>query len=288
MKEKTGVKVEQSFKRLYEKYKIYLWSTLFALFILLVLTKPGRYFIKYHLLDPLQGTSKHYFEAGIKYAEEGYTKYAIGSFSRAINYRNSKFSINRNDPYQIESVYNLAALFLKEKREVEAFNLLKTYINLVPPETIEKNQNKRNIYELLNYFLEKDDKSRKPEARKYKKLGNEFFFKRKYKEAIKFYTKALEIDPMYEEVYYNRASAYMMINDFENAVNDWEAVYMFRGGNVETAILINLALAYDTKLNKPEKALRYYQEVLKRFKPGTPQYNETKRRIEYIKARLGL
>jgi len=53
-----------------------------------------------------------------------------------------------------------------------------------------------------------------------KKQGNEFFVKKDYTNAIKFYTEAIELDPSNEAYYSNRSASYAGLGDWEMAAED--------------------------------------------------------------------
>jgi len=58
------------------------------------------------------------------------------------------------------------------------------------------------------------------EVVRYKNLGNNYFKKYDWENAIKCYTKAIEIDPSYIIAYSNRSQAAINNCDYENAVQD--------------------------------------------------------------------
>ena len=47
---------------------------------------------------------------------------------------------------------------------------------------------------------------------------------KKHEEAIKFYTKAINLEPNYRELYYERAHSYFKLNDFDNVFQDFTKV----------------------------------------------------------------
>lgn len=57
-------------------------------------------------------------------------------------------------------------------------------------------------------------------AEDHKNTGNGFFKQKNWPEAIKWYTKSLEVDPTYHVSYSNRSQAYYQLGDFENAKKD--------------------------------------------------------------------
>lgn len=62
-----------------------------------------------------------------------------------------------------------------------------------------------------------------PAAEAKKAEGNNFFKKGDYKQAIPFYTQAIEIDPSMHTYYSNRSACYAGLLDWENAAKDGES-----------------------------------------------------------------
>jgi len=58
------------------------------------------------------------------------------------------------------------------------------------------------------------------EANKYKALGNDAFAKKEYEEAIKHFTKAIELNPNDHVFYSNRSASYASLGKFEEALED--------------------------------------------------------------------
>merc|ERR1719499_120765 len=59
-------------------------------------------------------------------------------------------------------------------------------------------------------------------AAEFKAQGNTFFSTKKWKEAIEFYTKALEQDPFDHVFYSNRSACYAESEEFDKALRDAE------------------------------------------------------------------
>jgi len=58
-------------------------------------------------------------------------------------------------------------------------------------------------------------------AEKLNAEGNDLGRARKFSEAIKRYSRAIELDPTYDEPYYNRGKAKLNLNDYRGAVADF-------------------------------------------------------------------
>lgn len=61
-----------------------------------------------------------------------------------------------------------------------------------------------------------------PAAEKLKTLGNSEFSQKNYKSAVKYFTEALQVQPS-EQLYSNRAAAYIAMNEFKKAIDDCQA-----------------------------------------------------------------
>ena len=96
------------------------------------------------------------------------------------------------------------------------------------------------------------------------------FAERKYRQAIADCDEALVDDPADGESYSNRGAAYLMIDEVDQAISDFETAIRMNGS---FAIWhYNLATAY-IKKGQHAKALFSYNEVL-RLDPGlAPAYN---------------
>jgi stress-induced-phosphoprotein 1 len=53
-----------------------------------------------------------------------------------------------------------------------------------------------------------------------KNQGNDFFTKKKWAEAIKYYSQSVEVDPTFHVSFSNRSQAYYMLGDFQSAKAD--------------------------------------------------------------------
>lgn len=60
-------------------------------------------------------------------------------------------------------------------------------------------------------------------AEELKNQGNAFFKQKNWAEAIRFYTKSVEVDPTFHVSYSNRSQAFFMLGDYEKAKADGKA-----------------------------------------------------------------
>jgi len=92
------------------------------------------------------------------------------------------------DPYNLTAVYNLSGVYAMNKKELQAKNLLETYLKRVP--------NDANLYA---------------------RLGDVNFSLKNLKDAILNYEKALAVNPKYMGLYAKMAPIYLMQNNIEEA-----------------------------------------------------------------------
>ena len=241
-------------------------------------------YLRYYLYDSFHTTTSHFFNSGVYYSTNSMLNLAIGSFRRALRYKKETFQINPNDPYQLESLYNLGVIYYNLKDYPKALFYFTKYLEIFPKETGVQNPHETDILNVVNWILSQDDKTRNVQAKKMKEIGNEFFFKKDYDNAIKYYEKAVSIDPGYVEAYNNLASAYLQKNDFTNAVKFWKITLLFEPNDLD--LYINVALACETKLAQYREAIYYYELFIEKAPQNDYRVPEAKRRIEELKKLL--
>lgn len=284
---------EAFIKTQYEKWKIkfvivVVLITLILIFALIYLFFPDSAkhiiaYIKYYTYDTLHTQTSYFFNAGVKYEEMGLYNLAIGSFKRALHYKGETFSINPADPYQRESLYNLGVIYYMRKQDYSrTIHYFNKYLEISRDAITE--ERKRDIYKVINYILSLDDKTKNVEAKKYKSLGNEFYFRNEYKKAIEYYMKAIALDPGYVEVYNNLASTYLQLEDFKNAIKYWKITLMFDPNELD--LYINVALALEEKLKEYEEAIYYYEQFLERAGKQDRRVPLVMKKIETLKAKF--
>ncbi|MCF8225271.1 MAG: tetratricopeptide repeat protein [Bacteroidales bacterium] len=64
-------------------------------------------------------------------------------------------------------------------------------------------------------------------ARRYFKTGEDFYEVKKYKDAIEQFSKAVELDPDYDDAYLLRAASYEYLDQYEKAAQDYERALVF-------------------------------------------------------------
>jgi tetratricopeptide (TPR) repeat protein len=95
--------------------------------------------------------------------------------------------------------------------------------------------------------------------KQYLKVGDEFLENRKFQDAIDQYTKAIDIDPDFDKAYLSRARAYESVNNYAEAVEDYNTLSIFDEGNEEyyyrSARMYLLSKEYEKALGKVNVAL---------------------------------
>lgn len=106
-----------------------------------------------------------------------------------------------------------------------------------------------------------------------KAQGNDFFKQKKYKEAIDFYTKAIDIDPNSEAsaaLYSNRAACWQAMGNFQKALEDSEQCIRVRPEWLKGHFRKGVALQ---SMNNPDEARKAFQNALK-VEPNNSEVGE--------------
>ncbi len=286
-------KYKKNIQALYEKWglKFIVISVIIALFFIYFIIygispttgKKIFAYLKYNTFDTFHTQTSYFFNAGVKYEELGLHNLAIGSFKRALHFKGNVFKINPNDPYQLESLYNLGVIYYMHKKNYpQAMHYFNKYLEIFPKGI--ENPHAEDIYKVVNYILELDDKTKNAEAKKFKVQGNKFYFRKDYTKAIEYYMKALALDPGYVEVYNNLGTVYLQMNDFEKAVKYWKIALMLDPD--ELYLYINTALALDEKLKKYDEAIYYYEQFIKKAPKNDPRISLVQQRITILKEKI--
>jgi len=102
------------------------------------------------------------------------------------------------------------------------------------------------------------------EAEKYYKLGYEARKVNEFTTAIKFYTKAIEIEPKYTNCYYNRGFSYAKLNDHMNAITDYRKFIELEPDNGYA--YYNLGISFNR--------VKQYEEAVKSFTQAIALIND--------------
>lgn len=116
----------------------------------------------------------------------------------------------------------------------------------------------------LNYFLKAV--SIKPESDYYKEIGNIYFDKKRYKDAIEAYEKAIALNPEFKEAFFNLGIAYYSLaedlkaaNDSEQAIFYYQKVLKINPNYAD--VYFKIGVIYQETGNF-QKAVEYYTKTL--------------------------
>ena len=260
------------------KKKEYIITGIVVFLLLVYVLFPNA--VKYYIYDAFHTSNKYYFDAGVSYVEKGKIKYAEGSFKRALRFKGNIFSVDKKDAAQLEALFNLGVLNYKYyKNYSKAVFYFNKYLALFP-----NSPHKDEIYKVINFILSQDDSTKNIKAKELKAKGNDAFFRKNYKEALKYYEQANQLDPSYVEVYNNIATVYFAMKEFDKAIEYWKACLLFTPDDV--SLYINIALAYETELKKYREAVKYYKMFLDKAAPDDSRRKLVEQKIEYINKNL--
>jgi len=100
--------------------------------------------------------------------------------------------------------------------------------------------------------------SKNPEAVEWYNKGIEAYYKEDYKEAIRYYKKALKIDPVFAFAWDNLGISYRKLDKFDDAIEAYQkSLEIDPNGQMP---LQNIAVAYIFKKDY-EKAVQYYEKL---------------------------
>ena len=91
---------------------------------------------------------------------------------------------------------------------------------------------------------------------------NRYLEEQNYEEAIKCYTKIIEIDPNFKEAYNNRGLAYYNLKDYDKAIDDYAKAIEIDVDNNFKEVYKNRGLLYNL-LGEYKKAINDYNKAIK-------------------------
>ncbi|MDD3594738.1 MAG: tetratricopeptide repeat protein [Candidatus Gastranaerophilales bacterium] len=106
------------------------------------------------------------------------------------------------------------------------------------------------------------------EALKYKNQGNDFITQNKYREAIECYKKAIELQPNYEDAYYNLSRAYFHIKDYQNAKLSNEKLVSISPRNMEYRVNLAASLYKLNEISAAKAQLELGSKIDKTYDPA--------------------
>ncbi len=157
-----------------------------------------------------------FYMKGMVLDEVGDTLKAITNYQKAL----------QNDPNHFDALVQLGGLFSKKNPPL-AMEYYKTATSLKPTD----------MATLYNLGILYQENNRRPEAiQTYEQILKlnprnqvilynlgyiELVYERDFPKAVEYFTKAIEIDSVYAEAYYNRGYSYELMHEYQRARNDY-------------------------------------------------------------------
>ncbi len=118
-----------------------------------------------------------------------------------------------------------------------------------------------------------------PEAKEYYTKAGTAFEENKFEEAIDLYTKAIDIDPNYASAYFNRALSYAILNRYQEAERDAEAVMDIEPDSHDAPYVMGIVAEYQ---HDYQGAREWYEKALNK----SPNYEQAKARLDQLKNKM--
>lgn len=112
----------------------------------------------------------------------------------------------------------------------------------------------------------------------YTKAGN-LFEENKFDEAIEGYGQAIKLDPNYASAYFNRALAYAIVNKYDQATLDAQAVMKIEPNSYDAPYVMGIIEEYKKNYTG---AKDWYERSLAK----NPKYEQAKARLDQLKAKM--
>ena len=115
---------------------------------------------------------------------------------------------------------------------------------------------------MTNFFVEitnllQDTFVDTPTTNQYDELADSLFIEEKYKEAIYFYDKALEIKPDNHDLWYKKAQAFEKLENYEEAISSYDRILDIVPNKYEIYGLKGLAFIFSEHVGIRQKYFRY-------------------------------
>jgi len=204
---------------------------------------------------------KTYYYLGLGYKSEKLYKQSLDAFKKCISL-NSNWGLAHYELgllYSITFNDDLAIQHFELAKKNEAFDDLNYKLGMLYYKNEEFH---RAMNPLKEYLLQNME-----DYETMKIIGEIFLLTNRYPEAIDIYYRLTDIEPNNEKYYYNIASSYYELNDFDNALNYYLKVAEFNEENYNILTDIGIIL---NKKNLFEKAEEY---LLKALDCGSPNKN---------------
>ncbi len=114
-------------------------------------------------------------------------------------------------------------------------------------------------------------------------LGNTYFNKRSWSNAVRLYDQALKIDPLNADVHANMGTAYRYLGRPDRALAQYRSALKDDPGHVEARYNMGAIYAFDMK--RYDLAIRVWEDLLKR-EPNYPLAGDMRIHIEAFRKEL--
>jgi tetratricopeptide (TPR) repeat protein len=142
------------------------------------------------------------YNLGLAYAQDGQTELAIQEFDAVIDH----------DAFDVDARYELANLFLKADRLLDAVEEINGILKIAPSEA--------KAQQLLGELNEKQHS----EAVEFFERGIRFYDQKNSDRAIEEWEQALELDPDFTNVHFNLGLAYSDVEEYDLAIQEFRKV----------------------------------------------------------------
>jgi len=114
-------------------------------------------------------------------------------------------------------------------------------------------------------------------------LGNAYFNKRSWSNAVRWYDQALKIDPRYPDVHANMGTAYRYMGRPDRALAEYRLALKSDPGNADAHYNMGAIYAFD--MNRHDLAIRIWEDLLQR-EPNYPLAGDIRSYLEAFRKEL--
>ena len=114
-------------------------------------------------------------------------------------------------------------------------------------------------------------------------LGNAYFNKRSWRNAVRLYDQALKIDPRNADVHTNMGTAYRYLGRPDRALAEYRIALSYDPGNADACYGMGAIYAFDLK--RDDLAVHIWEDLLQR-EPNHPLARDMRTYIETVRIAL--
>jgi tetratricopeptide (TPR) repeat protein len=180
----------------------------------------------------------------------------------------------KNDPTLVPSLDNIPDEFLEDYRqrvEIARRNWKKsqkaTVVQKEMEEQIKVLQKKLSVIESKELKTKAQERLKREQKEKWLKKANDVDEPSNINEKIKFYTKAIELDPKDDAIYIKRGFLFLLLDKAERAIDDLSKAVELNSKNSEAYFLKGLAYYYMGDL---DRAIASFSRHIEEVNPNNP------------------